>query len=603
MRTDRYCHVLTPLKRTTFPPVILFWDVESYIDSTFSDKPHRFRLGWSCIYEGIGTDGPGQTWQSLERPGDFWRVLNSAFEAADTVWAVAHNIVYDFCMSGGFDALFREGYEIESFYCKGVTTLIRAVKSKRKVLFVDSLNIFKGPLAKWGEAVGLPKLDVDLVHGSDADVDRRCQRDVEILVRLFEELADLVKRADLGSLCMTAPSQAFRAFRHKHMKHQIFLHNNEDVQALERAGYFGGRTECFQIGRLPERDYWLLDINAQYPAMMRRHSYPSALYRAYSVGSLRGLEEALRNYLVMARVRVQIDTPMVPRLENNNLVFPVGTFWTVLATPELRAVLRWGRVLDVGAMAVYQHAPLFRPYVNALYKRRRQFQADGKVLWASMVKLLLNSLYGKFGGKSEEWVSGPNHEGFPLGRFYFMQPADPHLHRAVCFGPVVWYCTGEGESIQSFPAIAAHVTSYARLYLWKFIEAAGPEHVYYCDTDSLIVDRAGRANLRRYIDPDRLGWLKVVDKSRQVHIRALKDYTFGKRKVTKGLSPAAVEQPDGTFLDLHWPKLMGVVGNGRRSGYKNRIVRKRLHRGYDKGTIMDGGRVVPFRLAESSFLP
>ncbi|GAH16471.1 unnamed protein product, partial [marine sediment metagenome] len=82
-------------------------------------------------------------------------------------------------------------------------------------------------------------------------------------------------------------------------------------------------------------------------------------------------------------------------------------------------------------------------------------------------------------------------------------------------------------AVNSVPAISAHVTDYARLYLWKLIQIADIVNCFYCDTDSLIVNEKGYKNLSKFMDKDRLGWLKVEDVSSCVDIRGAKNYTFG----------------------------------------------------------------------------
>jgi hypothetical protein len=48
-----------------------------------------------------------------------------------------------------------------------------------------------------------------------------------------------------------------------------------------------------------------------------------------------------------------------------------------------------------------------------------------------------------------------------------------------------------GESDISFPAISAHITSYARVKLWKVISYCRENDikVYYCDTDSIFTNK------------------------------------------------------------------------------------------------------------------
>lgn len=592
--------LLSRLTGATFPETILFWDVESRIKSFRSEAPHVFRLGWACVRRERDAARPTREWVRLDAPEDFWRVLSRIGDASRPVWVVAHNLVYDFFMVGGVRALLQRGYKLLSVYNKGPTTLLRARNGKRKVYFVDSLNFFQGALAEWGGAIGLPKLKADLIRGTDRAVSAYCHRDVEILVTLFDSWIALVRSQDFGGLSVTVGSQSMTAFRHRLMKHSIYFHDNADVTALEREAYYGGRVECFRVGRLPPGRYTFLDVNSMYPYVMARNDYPTGLRDHVRGGRPAEVLDAAGAGAVVARVLVEVPRPVVPVRRDGKTLFPVGRFWTALTTPDLSAVARIGRILEVDAYATYDARPIFREFVREMYRLRQGFAADGKPLWSRLVKLMLNSLYGKFGQRSEEWRGVENVEGFPPGRMLYSHLDQPDLLPAICLGPVVWYCWKRGNGRKAFPAIAAHVTAYARQVLSTYINRAGQGHVYYVDTDSLLVDRAGLARLSPALSDSALGRLKTEGSAARVTIRCPKDYDFGEKKRLKGISKAARKNRDGSYTDIHWPKLIGLLGRGITEGYHTTVVRKRLTRTYDKGIVTASGAVEPFRLEEAS---
>ncbi|GAH95021.1 unnamed protein product, partial [marine sediment metagenome] len=80
-----------------------------------------------------------------------------------------------------------------------------------------------------------------------------------------------------------------------------------------------------------------------------------------------------------------------------------GTFWVTLTSPELDAVYRTGKILEVGQAALYSKAPLFKKWVNEVYAMRRGFIEASNPVFADFSKISLNSLYGKFGQKSGEF--------------------------------------------------------------------------------------------------------------------------------------------------------------------------------------------------------
>jgi hypothetical protein len=589
---------LGPVKSARFPQYVVFWDVESYISKEFSELPHRFRLGWACVRREPEADRVSYEWHALREPSGFWALLDSIGGRKCEIWAFAHNVVYDFFMVGGIKALLDRGYALRSVYCRGAVTILRAQQGGRTVVFLDTLNFFQGPLAVWGESIGIPKGSVDFQASSDEDVSEYCKRDVLIILKLVERWFALCRKHRLGGASLTAGGQAFRAYRHRFLQSKIYIHNNEPVLRLERKAYFGGRTECFYVGALPPGRYAMLDVNSMYPYVMKHMEYPCKLKWHFRGGSVEELRGMAAGHAVVARVRLATDRPVFPYRQGLfRTLFPVGEFWTVLTTPELRTALDGDEITHVAEVAVYDKAILFSKYVDELYRLRMDL-AVSDPLWSKLIKVLLNSLYGKFGQRSETWVARPNVEHFLPGRLHYTFGSSPEFYTALCLGPIVWYCVGHGEGRNAFPAVAAHVTAYARCVLWDYIQKAGVENVYYCDTDSLLVNDAGRGRLESRCFGAGLGRLKVECESVGGVLRAPKDYDLDDRHKVKGITRNAVLQDDGSYVDLQWPKLSMMLEDGILEGYRNRVVRKVLKRTYDKGIVTASGRVVPFRFSE-----
>jgi len=172
----------------------------------------------------------------------------------------------------------------------------------------------------------------------------------------------------------------------------------------------------------------------------------------------------------------------------------------------------------------------------------------------------------------------------------------------VFFGLETTTAQGELEASNSMPAISAHVTDYARLYLWKLIEAAGTGNCFYCDTDSIIVNQAGMKKLILFCDPDRLGWLKVEKESKEVEIRGAKNYTFGGEDTIKGIPKKAKRNKDGSFTYPVFPSMIRELRAGIKEDYRVEGQTKRLTGIYDKGIVTKNGRVKPYRLKQAALL-
>ncbi len=178
------------------------------------------------------------------------------------------------------------------------------------------------------------------------------------------------------------------------------------------------------------------------------------------------------------------------------------------------------------------------------------------------------------------------------------------------YGSDVWTSEETGETENSFPAVAAHVTAYARLHLWSLCQKAGKGHYLYCDTDSLIVDATGYANLADEMDDIALGRLKVEQQATEIEILAPKFYRFGEGWKRKGVSKNAVQTDKQTFLSEVFPSFLTQGHWEPDQCFTTHKVTKRFSLKVTDGTRDEQGWIQPITITEmqdvepvSSILP
>ena len=128
------------------------------------------------------------------------------------------------------------------------------------------------------------------------------------------------------------------------------------------------------------------------------------------------------------------------------------------------------------------------------------------------------------------------------------------------------------------------------------MQAAGLDNVFYTDTDSLMVNRAGYEALDAYINSQLLGALKVEWTSEDVVIHGLKDYEVDGKLKAKGVRRDAEHTAPGVFTQEQFRGIEGMIRDGDLDRILIRRVSKRLTRRYQKGVVSDSGRVFPLRL-------
>ncbi|KKN16537.1 hypothetical protein LCGC14_0974880 [marine sediment metagenome] len=594
---NRTCHVLKREKTISIPRNVIFFDTETTMtELPNGDIRHDLKMGWACYYRrGDSTRKEKLDWCFFTDNETFWAFVLSHCPSKNKTWVIACNIGFDFTVCQGFKFLTAAKFKVKFFHSKAMTTIIKVTAKGKSLVFVDSGNWFPMSLAKLGDLIGVPKLTIDFNTADFTYMKTYCKRDVEILIEAFRSLCKFLQGNRISRLCYTRASTAMAAYLLKHMDYPIWIHNNSQAVDLERAAYFGGRTECFYLGELTDGPYYLLDVNSLYPFVMQNNEYPIKYVKIHHKISVTLLHDLLQHYAVVGRVLIETPDP-VYAIRGERTIFPVGTFWTYLNTPELQHALKHDRIKAVSECVTYQKAFIFRSFVDRFYRLRRDFASAGVTVYEHYTKYFLNSLYGKFGQKGEIWnlIGDTVNETDRIEDTIDAETGKRSRLRYLL--NQVWEMTGVEETRHSFPTISAHVTAYGRLYLWSLMEQAGIDNYYYCDTDSLFVNQRGYDNLYDHIDAERLGGLKVEKEVQLLTIYGLKDYQADDKTVLKGIRSNALQLSDVSYQQEQWPSIQGLLVKGETDYYTTIKQTKNLYREYRKGTVNPDGSIFPFVL-------
>jgi len=518
-----YWHRLKPRLKENYPKRLIFFDTETKYYRIEDRIIHEFWFGY-MIYR----DDERREEKLILRREDFWDYIRSAFVRDDrTIYIFAHNCFFDFMIIGGFEYAFKYGWEIVKppIVDKGLFYLeLRHQKSK--IVFVNLGNWFKARLADLGRIVGIGKY---VMPNEDDTFDTwvsYCKRDTEIVERVYDAYVNFLRSHGFVEMRYTLAGQALSIFVNHFMNTDICVHADERVIQLERKAYHGGRNEAFKLGYI-EGPVYLYDVKSMYPSVMRDNEYPVRLVKYIENANLYTYYRLRRNgYLVIADVEVETYLPIVP-YKDKRLMAPIGRFRTVLTSVEMDYLLEnGGKIHKIYALAYYQCKKIFDDYVNFFYERKLKAEQEKDVTNFMFYKILLNSLYGKFGQKSPRWKYVGNIDDVNYVDYRITIEPETGKRRSMrTYAGVVEMSTSEGESKDSFVAIAAFVTAYAWVKLCKYIQTAGWENVYYCDTDSVFVNEEGRRQLEASgCVGDALGMLELKSVVPAMKIYGLKDY-------------------------------------------------------------------------------
>jgi hypothetical protein len=579
----------------------LFIDIETKtIKETDKLKIQHFHLGHS-IFRKFNQQGDidVDTSHDLYSTQDLVEVVNEVRVPRKTLNIISCHIWFDVRTSKLLVNLIDEGYTIKFCYCKGLCVIIKLEKGDYRIQILNINQFIPGSVEKYGDLLGKPKLSIDLDDTTDEYLMEYCRRDTEIVAAVFSAWLKFITQHDLGSFGLTIASQAFIAFRKRFMNKKIYIHGDNDKTAFERKAYYGGRTEAFFIGKIPHDKVYILDVNSMYPWVMAKYRLPYKWVGCDNDITYTKLAELLRKYFCIAYVALNTDKPYYPYRTKDKLCFPIGKFQTYLCSPELELAIKHGHILHAVYVMVYERAYIFREYIKYFHTLKTQYKQAHNDLLERVCKLFMNSLYGKFGQRMdsvfmEEWVDNPN--------YYSMSEIDIDTgitwRKRQLGNLLTIYREGVLDSEHSFPAICAGVTSKARLRLIELMKVCGDGNYFYCDTDSLFVNKVGYRRLKRYLQDQVLGMLEVKQVASEVIIHGCKDYVIDGVGKTKGIPKKAVKVSANSYDTLVFPSFKSDINRGMASDYAIHKVNKTLSRKYDKGVVTASGNVIPLCITQ-----
>lgn len=530
-----------------------------------------FRLGVTVSARMRGVNYGSVSVLGHDNAESIWDEIIRVSHCRQTTWVVGHNILFDFVVLGGGERV-SNGQLVPEWprsvrdkkksagncnlpgqsvvlECPPVIIPCRIPSTNGRVVFIDTMNWFRCPLADIGRDMGLAKLDMPALDAPFSAWLEYCQRDTEIVFLAFVRLMQFVREQDCGMFRYTAPSQAFAAFRHRHKKHKILLHDNAEVKAIERAGYFGGRTECFRIGKI-DGTVWHVDVSSLFPSVMLTGQFPTKLTQ-YDIRKEYGsVPPDLPLSQCVCECELSTESSVFPMRTKASTIYPSGQFRTTLCGPELQFAAYMGYIAGIRSWAIYDCSQIFASYVSHFWGLRQRYKAEGNATYDTLCKLFLNSLYGKFGQMAPRWQHCPDKE--PLGaccKWFSLNEITGERAEYRSFGWRVEKRVSRAELQSSFPAISAFVTSYARLLMNFYRKCACDSEVLYQGVDSLIVTDEGYRNLldTECIQEGQLGKLRLLGRYTDCEIMGCSDYRLGGQEITAGKPSKSEQVADGVY--------------------------------------------------------
>jgi len=314
----------------------------------------------------------------------------------------------------------------------------------------------------------------------------------------------------------TLPSLAYSIFRTSFYKKEIIHQLSGKIDKEIRLGYTGGSTDMF-IPKPPKGvKIYAYDVNSLYPSVMRDNAFPIGSPTYFEGDILKTDPNAFGFFYVNIVTPFDLKHPILQlHHKNNNIlntISPLGSFSGWFFSEELKNALKFGYKFEISRGYTFEKGYIFKDYIENLYSIRLSFPKTDPLNFTA--KILLNSLYGRFGMnddfdileivgekdlleiESEYTVS----EIKALGvNKYLVSYSNPESK---------FYTNMDGnkETHNVNISIASAVTAYARIHMSQFKNNQSFPNLYYSDTDSAHFDGPIPDF---FISPSELGKLKL----------------------------------------------------------------------------------------------
>lgn len=376
---------------------------------------------------------------------------------------------------------------------------------RRRVLFRfrDSLHLLPGKLASLANNL-CPELGVkgsidhDMVSVNNLESNKKdniayLKQDILILGGILQKAQDIyynMFNVDIESR-LTVTSLALSIYRKQYYddKNKAIYIPNRNQDSFIRRGYYGGHTDTY----IPYgKELYYYDVNSLYPFVMKEFPMPGGKpvwHRDLTKMRLEDMFGFIEAFIICPS---GMKRPFLPsRKRDDTLLFPTGKFVDVYFTEELKYAETLGYlVYPISGYLFDKMETPFKEFVSTIAESRNEARKEGNESLAYVYKILMNSLYGRFGINPKCTMTEICDDDRlsllkRLSGFIDFYKLDDNINITKYKINIDGKHTDRWQPpSNSAIQISAAITAYARRYMYEYISR---DDCYYTDTDSVVL--------------------------------------------------------------------------------------------------------------------
>ena len=378
-----------------------------------------------------------------------------------------------------------------------------SIKFKQSVVeFRCSFKLFPKSIKDIGKMVGIEKLNethdynemknFESIYDVTDEEIKYITNDVKIMVELIKYLDEI------GVKGITMSTSAYKNWlkdKYSLCKNQMKKDTNEEIVEIVRKSYRGGITKVNPKYAGQEfNDVISFDVNSLYPSVMYDNPMPIGEGKIYKT-----LEEGKKDrrylFIVVAFVQYAKVRHNKHAFIGNNSGFTYARKYSYDDEIENKMLYLWEDEYNLFRLVYDAEVTIqkvvgwkkannvFKDYIDRWYDVKKNARNETE---RSLAKLMLNSLYGKFG------MNDCRMSKIPV---------------SYSNGSIV-YRIEENNTTYYYKEVASYITSMARCKLASFMNRCEDKFLY-CDTDSVYyIGHEIPEVFKDVVDPKKLGFWK-----------------------------------------------------------------------------------------------
>jgi hypothetical protein len=482
-------HYLKPTKGGTTPGTVMFIALPK-CEKTSAAGDTQCRVAWDaqCVYRrhrryaGEIVEQAGEGGAELAAQVDAWA---STSEAA---WCYAYDTVAVLNATQLAEELTELGWELSRQFGTSARAMWFVLhKGKSVKTRTDRVGPTGDPVQRITWRHTLTIADAQALNVIAGDRVEDVKADPRVLAAPVLDLMNWWDREGLGRWSVTGAALGWTSYRATLAPRQVVIDHDPDIIAYERRAVYGGRRDVALVGTPGAPQYAEMDFEGAYPTIAAECPLPCAYGGQIDPSKLDPRAFHNPSVGIIADVTIMTGEARWPCRIDGKVFYPVGTFRTTLAGPDLAEAWDKGVVIEVHEVHWYRmsrHMGSWGAWVKGLISAPIE-QVSDPVRRAA--KHWSRAVIGKFaqrGWSTVPWV-GPPCDGWTIEE----TPILGKTHRVVTVGLDGVYYRSEADQRGDHerPAVLAFVEAHVRTRLSRIIDGPWRHAVVQWDTDGLIV--------------------------------------------------------------------------------------------------------------------